>query len=254
MLLKCEDLCAGYEANVVFEDLRFEIDEGDYVCVMGENGAGKSTLVKVLLGHLRPNSGKISFRDGFSSKKIGYLPQQKSVKRDFPASVWEVVLSGNSGDLGILPFYKREHKIRAEENMKRLGIFDLRGKSFRCLSGGQQQPVLLARALCATRELLVLDEPQSSLDPIATEELYSTVEKLNKDEKITVLMVSHDVSCARRFANKILHLSFCEQNPAPVEKPPFLRFGPGIRKFRNRKNVSYELQKFNGLKYAWVFF
>lgn len=207
MILNCKNLSVSYENRLALSNVNFKVEEGDYLCVLGENGAGKSTLIKTLLGLQKCNEGKIEFETGFSHKFIGYLPQQQTVKRDFPANVWEVVISGNANSLGFFPFFNSTHKKRAEENLKKLGIFDLKEKSFRELSGGQQQRVLLCRALCASKKLLILDEPSSGLDPVATSELYSLIKKLNDKEKITIIMVSHDTECARKYAKSILHLA-----------------------------------------------
>ncbi|MCR5495260.1 MAG: metal ABC transporter ATP-binding protein [Treponema sp.] len=207
MLLKCENVSFSYEGRIALQNVNFSVSQGDYVCVLGENGAGKSTLIKGLLKLLKPSEGKISFENGFSPKFIGYLPQQQSVKKDFPASVWEVVLSGNTNALHGLPFFNSKHKKRAMDCLEKLGITEIKEKSFRELSGGQQQRVLLARALCATKKLLILDEPASGLDPVATNELYSLIQKINREENITVIMVSHDIECAKKYAKHILHLA-----------------------------------------------
>ena len=158
-LIKCENVSIGYEGQTIVRDLNFEIGQGDYLCIVGENGSGKSTLVKSLLGLKAVDSGKIEFGDGLKQKEIGYLPQQNDFQKDFPASVYEVVLSGRLNSRGFRPFYTATDKAEAAEKMEMLGITDLRGQCFRDLSGGQKQRVLLARALCATKKLLLLDEP-----------------------------------------------------------------------------------------------
>ena len=206
-LLSCDHLCVSYEGRPALQDISFSVEEGDYICVLGENGAGKSTLIKTLLGLKKSESGSIEFLNGFRQKYVGYLPQQQTVKKDFPASVWEVVISGNENSLGFRPFFDVSHKKLTEENLKKLGIYNLKDKCFRDLSGGQQQRVLLCRALCATKKLLILDEPASGLDPVATAELYSIIKTLNDEDKITVIMISHDTECAKKYAKKILHLA-----------------------------------------------
>lgn len=205
-LLKCIDLTLGYEGNAVVSNLNFEINGGDYLCIVGENGSGKTTLMKTLLGLQSPISGKIETGDGLRRNEIGYLPQQTVVQRDFPASVWEIVLSGNLSSGGFKPFYSKEEKERARENIKKMGIEELTKRCYRELSGGQQQRVLLARALCATKKLLLLDEPVSGLDPKVTLEMYSLIKELNA-QGITVIMISHDVSAAIKYASHILHIS-----------------------------------------------
>ena len=205
-LIKCENVSIGYEGQMVVHDLNFEINQGDYLCIVGENGSGKSTLVKSLLGLKNVDKGKIVFDDGLKQTEIGYLPQQTDVKKDFPASVYEVVLSGRLNSRGMKPFYTAEDKKQAWEKMDMLGIRDLAKQCFRDLSGGQRQRVLLARALCATTKLLILDEPVTGLDPVASADMYNLVKNLYK-EGITVIMVSHDITAAVNNATKILHLS-----------------------------------------------
>lgn len=204
-LISCRELCMSYENQMAVDHVTFDIEQGDYVCIVGENGSGKSTLLKGLLGLKHPDSGSIVFGDGLKQNMIGYLPQQTLVQRDFPASVFEVVLSGCLNQRGLRPFYSpREYRL-AKENMRRLSIQTLKKKSYRALSGGQQQRVLLARALCATEKLLLLDEPVTALDPVATAELYRLVRQLNA-EGITIIMVSHDINCSLHHASKILHM------------------------------------------------
>ncbi len=203
--IECRDVAVGYEGKAVSEHINFEVNAGDYLCIVGENGAGKSTLMKTLLHLVKPISGEIQYGDGLLAYEIGYLPQQTVVQRDFPASVMEIVLSGNVARTGFRPFFGREEKDRAKKNMERMNIWNLRKKCYRNLSGGQQQRVLLARALCATTNILLLDEPVSGLDPKVTAEFYSLIESLNK-EGITIIMVSHDMQAAADYASHILHV------------------------------------------------
>ena len=205
-LIRCKDLAFAYDGRIVVEGLSFEVDPGDYLCIVGENGSGKSTLMKGLLGLMRPKSGTIEFGEGLKQTEIGYLPQQSSAQKNFPASVSEVVLSGRLSSRGMRPFYAKHDRQIAADNMEKLGILPLKHKSFRELSGGQQQRVLLARALCATEKLLLLDEPVSGLDPIVTAELYETIAKLRRDLGITIIMISHDVHSGVGEANRVLHL------------------------------------------------
>lgn len=204
-LLTCKNLCVNYDNFHAVSDITFSIDKGDYVFVVGENGSGKSTLIKTIAGLLKPKSGEIIFGDD-TTNKIGYLPQQTVIQRDFPASVYEVVLSGCLNSKGIIPFYTKKDKKRADENIAKLGIKHLKHKCYRELSGGQQQRVLLARALCATKNLLILDEPVAGLDPIVTAEMYKIIKKLNEENNITIIMVSHDIDSAVNNANKVLHM------------------------------------------------
>lgn len=205
-IIKCEDLSFAYEGKRVLEGVNFSLNAGDYLCVVGENGSGKSTLIKGILGLKAPEQGRVSFGDGLRATHIGYLPQQTQLQRDFPASVYEVVLSGCLNGLGGRLFYSKEDKARAQENMERMGIDDIKSSSYQELSGGQQQRVLLARALCATKRLLLLDEPVTGLDPIATGELYNLIKLVNLCDNISVIMVSHDIHEAVRYATHILHL------------------------------------------------
>ncbi len=203
--LTCENLTLGYEGREIISDLSFSVNSGDYLCIVGENGSGKSTLMKTILGLHSPMKGKITTGDGLKQTEIGYLPQQTLVQKDFPASVREIVISGFQGKCGLRPFYTKEEKRQALENMKKMRIDDLQKRCYRELSGGQQQRVLLARALCATKSMLLLDEPVAGLDPRVTAEMYSMIAQLHK-EGITVIMISHDIEAALRYSTHILHI------------------------------------------------
>ena len=205
-LITCRNVSFAYEGRTVVDGLNFEVCPGDYLCIVGENGSGKTTLMKGLLGLMQPKSGTIETGDGLLPTEIGYLPQQTSAQKDFPASVFEVVISGRLSSRGVMPFYSRRDRQIALENMEKLGVLPLRKKSFRELSGGQQQRVLLSRALCATQKMLLLDEPVSGLDPLATIELYKVIKALSEQTGITVIMISHDVRSAVEYASHILHL------------------------------------------------
>ncbi len=205
-LITCQNLCLGYDGREIIHDLSFEVNSGDYLCIVGENGSGKSTLMRTILGLQKPLAGQILTGDGLRLNEIGYLPQQTPVQKDFPASVREVVLSGFEGSCNWRPYYKKSEKQRAEANIRSMGIEHLTRRCYRELSGGQQQRVLLARALCATSKLLFLDEPVSGLDPRVTAEMYELIEKLNHDQGITVIMISHDIGAALRYASHILHI------------------------------------------------
>lgn len=205
-LIKCENVSVGYEGQTVVRELNFTIESGDYLCIVGENGSGKSTLVKSLLGLKSVEKGRIIYGDGLKKNEIGYLPQQTDVQKDFPASVFEVVLSGRLNSRGLRPFYTGTDRKFAVEKMEMLGIRNLAGQCFRDLSGGQRQRALLARALCATKSLILLDEPVTGLDPIVTGEFYQLIRKVNRESKIAVVMVSHDIESAVEDATHILHL------------------------------------------------
>lgn len=203
--LVCEELTLGYDRPIL-TGLSFEVNAGDYLFILGENGAGKSTLMKTVLGLIPPLAGKITRGEGLSAGKIGYLPQQTRAQRDFPATVYEVVLSGCLNQKGLRFFYTAAQKSAALMNMGKLGILELKDQSYRDLSGGQQQRVLLARALCAARSLLILDEPITGLDPAAAQDLYKTLSYLNRKECMAVVMVTHDLRAALRSARTVLHI------------------------------------------------
>ena len=204
--LVCENLTLGYDSRVIVKNLNFSVNEGDYLCIVGENGSGKSTLMKAILGLHSPMFGTVRTGDGVKQNEIGYLPQQTEVQRDFPASVWEIVLSGCQGRCGLRPFYNRREKEIARSAMQKMKIDHLASRCYRELSGGQQQRVLLARALSATRKILLLDEPVSGLDPKVTNEMYQLIKELNAVDGITVIMISHDISAATEYASHILHI------------------------------------------------
>lgn len=205
-LITCEHVDFGYENHDAVIDVTMEIYPGDYLCIVGENGSGKSTLMKGILGLLKPTAGTLMVSEELKRTGIGYLPQQTAAQKDFPATVYEVVQSGCLSRRGIRPFYTKEEKGLAMECMEKLGIAPLRKLCYRELSGGQQQRVLIARALCATSQLLILDEPITGLDPSAIQEVYGILRRLNREEGVTILMVSHDISNVVNQVNKILHL------------------------------------------------
>ena len=206
ILIDCRDAALGYEGRPIWEHLSFRVRRGDYLCIVGDNGSGKSTLLKSLLGLLRPLSGEIHLDDSVRRGAIGYLPQQTRAQKDFPATVSEVVLSGFLSARGWKFFYTPAQKSQALQHMGKLGILELKDRCYRELSGGQQQRVLLARALCATQKMLLLDEPVSGLDPKVTAEMYTLIEKLNREDGITVIMISHDITAAVKYASHILHI------------------------------------------------
>ena len=204
--LSCKNLSLGYDGHEILHDLNFEVSAGDYLCIVGENGSGKSTLMKTILGLQTPLGGKVLTGDGLLPDEIGYLPQQTIVQKDFPASVWEIVLSGCQSRCGLRPFYNKAERQTALENIEKMGLMPLLKRCYRELSGGQQQRVLLARALCATQKILLLDEPVSGLDPKVTAEMYRLIEKLNQEDGITVIMISHDIAASVQYASHILHI------------------------------------------------
>ena len=230
VLIDCRDAALGYEGRPIWEHLTFQVRRGDYLCIVGDNGSGKSTLLKSMLGLLRPLSGEIRLDESLRRGAIGYLPQQTRAQKDFPATVSEVVLSGFLSARGWKFFYTPAQKSQALQHMGKLGILELKDKCYRELSGGQQQRVLLARALCATRKMLLLDEPVSGLDPKVTAELYGLIERLNREDGITILMISHDIAASLRYASHILHIGdavFFGTKQAYLESPQGQLFRSG---------------------------
>ena len=230
-LITCRDLALGYESHVILEHLSFSVNAGNYLCIVGENGSGKTTLMRTMLGLQKPLDGAIAFGDGMRPNEVGYLPQQTAIQKDFPATVREIVLSGCQAHVGMRPFYSRAEKALAEENLARMGMGDYRRRCYRELSGGQQQRVLLARALCAAGELLILDEPVTGLDPAAAQDLYRTLDYLNKKEGIAIVMVTHYIRNALQSATAILHAGQRQWLYGSVEEylasPYGKRFGGG---------------------------
>ena len=223
--IKVENLSLGYDDEIVCSNINFEINKKDYLCIVGENGAGKSTLIKTLLNLKENKDGNIIFSKDLKRSEIGYLPQQTLVQKDFPATVYEVVLSGMLSHLKYRPFYTKKEKKRVHEEMEKLGITHLQNKSYRHLSGGQQQRVLLARALCASDKIVLLDEPVTGLDPQVTQEFYALLEELNK-EGMTIVMVSHDLSVLK-YATHVLYLS--KKAPVYLKKEEFIeKYGKEI--------------------------
>ena len=204
--LICRNVAVGYGSKVVLHNIDFEVHAGNYICIAGENGSGKTTLMKTILGLQKPLKGEIHLGDGLHANEIGYLPQQTILQKDFPASVLEIVLSGFQGTCGSRPFYTRKEKKRAQKALQEVGMDRFSQNCYRELSGGQQQRVLLARALCATKKMMVLDEPVSGLDPKASADMYRTIYRLNRQYGITILMISHDMDLTKRYATHILRV------------------------------------------------
>lgn len=204
-LIDCRDVTLGYEGRAIADHLSVQVHSGDYLCIVGDNGSGKSTLLKALLGLLKPMEGQITLDRSLRAGAIGYLPQQTQAQRDFPATVYEVVLSGFLSARKGRFFYTAAEKSAALMNMGKLGVLELKNRCYRELSGGQQQRVLLSRALCAAGELLILDEPVTGLDPEAAHDMYRTLAYLNRTEGIAIVMVTHDLQNALKYATHILH-------------------------------------------------
>ncbi|HBO49148.1 MAG TPA: ABC transporter [Clostridiales bacterium] len=204
-LIECKRLSVGYDKKVVCKDINFKVEEGDYLCILGENGSGKSTLLKTILGLNKAVFGKVIFEKSLSKNKLGYLPQQNDFQKDFPATVKEVIMSGFISQMGLRPFYNKAEKNKANGIIEFLGLENLTKNGFKELSGGQQQRVLLARALCATDKILVLDEPTNGLDSKTTNQFYKLLKNLN-NSGLTIIMVSHNLDKVMEYASHIVYL------------------------------------------------
>jgi len=205
-ILSSRALCLGYEKREVLHGLSFDLYGGQFLCVLGENGTGKSTLLKALLGLKKPSRGEVIYGEGLTRSDIGYMPQQTAAQKDFPALAGEIVRSGFLNRMGARAWYTKEQKSRALECMEQLGVREMEQRCFRELSGGQQRRVLLARALCSTQKLLLLDEPGAGLDPVALEEMSQAIHQLHTAGNIAIVMVSHDVEKSLQEADLVLHL------------------------------------------------
>lgn len=205
-LIRCNQVCFAYDGALAVQDVDLNVAQEDYLCIVGENGTGKTTLMKGMLGLIKPIGGSVEYAEGIDRGSFGYIPQHTAVSRDFPATVREIVRSGTLHDCGFRPFYPSALKQRAQETMELLGIARLADQSYTALSGGQQQRVLLARALCASKKLLLLDEPANGLDPVALSEFYELLGRLHREQGIGIVMISHDEVCVNTYATKILHL------------------------------------------------
>ena len=198
-MLAVKDLTIKYKNNIILDNVSFNIKKGDYLAIVGENGSGKSTLVKAMLG-LKDYTGTI---DLSAFKSVGYLPQVDESLENFPATVYEIVSLGLVNQIRF--FFKKSDRKKIDETLKRLDIYDIKDAYFGALSGGQRQRVLLARALVSGSDILFLDEPTTGLDPIATEELYNIIDRLN-EEGVTIVMVTHDINTCIKCAKAVMHL------------------------------------------------
>ena len=191
-LIEISDLFFSYPTKKnVLNGINLNIEEGKFTCIVGENGSGKSTLLKCILGLNKGYIGQIKKID-----RIGYLPQKTEIQSNFPASIEEIIMSGTISNHINSIFYKKDDYEKVIGLMKHLDLYYIRKTSFADLSGGQQQRVLITRAVCATEKLIVLDEPTSALDPSIAKQIYELLDHLKNHEKITILMVSHDIDRA----------------------------------------------------------
>ena len=201
-LIEIKDLNFSYPSKKdTLKHINIQIKEGQFTCIVGENGSGKSTLLKCIVGLNNDYLGEI-----IKEQHIGYLPQRTDIQSNFPATIEEVVLSGTISNNPRSIFYTKEDKTIATNIMKKLGIYDIRKKCFADLSGGQQQRVLIARSLCATKKLIILDEPTNGLDPSIAKQIYELLDELKKTDNLSILMVSHDIERALKYADKVIEV------------------------------------------------
>jgi len=208
----------GYDNDLVIKDLNFSVEENDYLSIIGENGSGKSTLIKGILGLLRPLKGKLELAVDVKKNEIGYLPQMTVQQKNFPASVYEIVLTGCLNKRNRLPLYSQDDHLMVRTNLSKLGVSDLKNKCFNELSNGQQRRVLLARALCSMKKILILDEPTSGLDAKTTRELYALIDEMNREDNITIIMVSHDLRNVLSRGKHVLYLGNGENSFTTVQE------------------------------------
>lgn len=207
-VIEVSNLCFSYEKQIVLENINFEIKKNDYLTIIGPNGGGKSTLLKLILGINKFKKGSIKiFGESLSNQihKIGYVPQNTNINLNFPITVLEVVMMGQNNLQKRLFGYKKEEKEKAFEVLRKVNMQDLAKNKISNLSGGQRQKVLIARALFSNPEILLLDEPTSNIDINGCEQIYSTLEQLNKE--ITLIVVSHDISVILKYASKAFYIN-----------------------------------------------
>ena len=201
-IIKIENMSFGYtNSSETLTNINMEINEGEFVAIIGENGSGKSSLIKCILGLNKIQKGKITVND-----RIGYLPQLTEIQNSFPATIEEIVLSGTIPDNVLKIFYTKNDRKKAEDVMKKLNLYDMRKKCFDELSGGQRQRVLIARALCSTDKIIILDEPVNSLDSKVVSGIYDILNDLYKNKGITIVMVSHDVERCIKYCSRIIEM------------------------------------------------
>ena len=204
-LISCKGLSFAYGGETVLRGVSFGVNAGDYLCVVGENGSGKSTLMKGLLGLKEPESGSIEYGDGLRRSEIGYLPQQTALQKDFPASVFEVVLSGRLNSLGRRFFYSKEDKKEAERNLERMGMLEFKKRCYQELSGGQQQRVAIARALASKPAIILADEPTGNLDSKTSDEVIELLKVTSQKFHQTIVMITHNPEIAAQ-ADRTIHI------------------------------------------------
>lgn len=201
-MIQIENMSFGYSSsNKILKDINLQVNAGDFLAIVGENGSGKSTLIKCILGLNKPQEGKINI-----SERIGYLPQITEIQNNFPATIEEIVLSGTIPNNVRSIFYKKEDKQKAKDIMEQLNLYEIRKKCFYELSGGQRQRVLIARAIASTDKVILLDEPVNGLDPKIVNDIYEMLYKLNKENGLTIIMVSHDIDRAIKYVSRVVEV------------------------------------------------
>ncbi|MGM9550888.1 MAG: metal ABC transporter ATP-binding protein [Clostridia bacterium] len=208
-ILTAKNVTINYGNVTAVDNATFHVNEGDYFCIAGCNGSGKSTLLKGIIGLVPIKKGHLHIH--FPKEQISYLSQTNKADRDFPATVWEIILSGTQKPGKRLPFYSKYDKLKAEESMVKLGMDKFKNTRIGNLSGGQQQRVLLARALCKSPRIMLLDEPFAGLDSSISEELYSLYHDLNK-QGVTIIMASHDYQAIGKFATRVMLMNNSQVN------------------------------------------
>jgi zinc transport system ATP-binding protein len=207
-LIDIKNASFAYDRQMILENINLSVEEKDFLAIIGPNGGGKSTLLKLILGILKPKKGSISVlgkRPSKSLTHIGYVPQNTNVNTDFPIKVIEVVMMGHVGGTRPLFGYGKDEVLCAMGALAQVGMEEFAQTKIGALSGGQRQRVMIARALCAHPQILILDEPTSSIDITGQKEIYELIKTLN--ENITVIVVSHDISVILEYANKAAHIN-----------------------------------------------
>ncbi len=204
VLVNVDDISVKYGQHLALSHIHFDINQGDFITLVGVNGSGKTTLAKSLLGLKRIASGRITWVNG---QKVGYLPQHTGLEnRHFPATVAEVVATGLIKDKGRHTWFNKDDRKRVKKMLKLFGMQDMAKKRIGNLSGGQQQRVLLARSMVMTPDLLILDEPTSALDQTSRDKFLKVLKKLNTEQNLTIILITHDVASIEGYANRVLYL------------------------------------------------
>jgi zinc transport system ATP-binding protein len=213
LVVEVSDLTFKYNSNLVLNKANLTVNRGDFVGIIGANGAGKSTLLKIILGLLEPNSGEVkvlgkNIKNFQEFNKISYLSQDSAfLGEGFPATVMEVLMSSLSGSVGILKFLGKEQKNMVYNALDKVSMRGYSKKLISKLSGGERQRVMLAMALCNNPKILFLDEPTTGIDMESTKTLFTLLKKLNIENNITVIMVTHSIDYARNYFNRVLLLN-----------------------------------------------